>query len=149
MILKICEITIGANPIEGSSSSSTAAVPSAADREHLLLAAGQRAADLMAPLGQPRKGLEHPVQPLLVLGLRRELARSNPFRGSQPRSCWKHAAALRRLDEALDDPVRLDLADVGAFEPQIPPSAAAAPRSPAWSWSCPRRWASNATSSPS
>ena len=55
-----------------------------ADGQHLLLAPGQRAADLGAAFGQPREGFEHPVE--LLAGARPcwEISfRSNPFQGSR------------------------------------------------------------------
>ena len=43
----------------------------AADRQHLLLAAGQGARDLAEPLPQPREQLEHARATALELGARR------------------------------------------------------------------------------
>ncbi len=63
MISKIFSTKIGARPIEGSSSRSSLgrAISARADRAHLLLAAGQRAGLLRAPLVEPREQLEDPV----------------------------------------------------------------------------------------
>ena len=70
----ISSTSSGESPSEGSSRmrSSGSAIRPAADRQHLLLAAGQRAGALTLPLAQPRKGRKHAFA---VLGPRRARAR--------------------------------------------------------------------------
>ena len=66
MIEKICWISFGASPIDGSSSSSSRgrAISARPDREHLLLAAGHRAGDLAGALLEPREQRVDPVEVL-------------------------------------------------------------------------------------
>ena len=94
---------IGASPIDSSSSSSSAgSVASArAMREHLLLAARQRAGDLLAPLPQPRELRERP-------GPRRR-------RTSVPR-VGRHPQVLAHREVREDAPALGDQAHAGAGE---------------------------------
>ena len=64
MIRKIVSTRIGDRPIDGSSSSSRVgrAMSARPDGEHLLLAAGQRAALLLQALAQPREEREHALE---------------------------------------------------------------------------------------
>ena len=57
MMAKISSTSMGASPSDGSSRSIRTGVghQRAADRQHLLLAAAQRARQLRTPLGQDRK----------------------------------------------------------------------------------------------
>ena len=61
---------IGDSPSDGSSRMQQPRLrhQSAPDRQHLLLAAGQRAGALRAALGKPRENREHPVAVLLAVG---------------------------------------------------------------------------------
>jgi hypothetical protein len=70
-------------------------------------------------LCQPRKGLQHPVQPLAMLGFGREFTPvATHFEIFDDGHPGKYPAALGRLDETIDHaPVRLDLRDVATFEP--------------------------------
>ena len=75
-----------------------------ADREHLLLAAGQRAADLLRRSASRGKVSSTQSSRSLASAFDANFARSNPFRGSPDGHAGEDAAALRRLDEALDRP---------------------------------------------
>ena len=68
MIVKIWATSLGARPIEGSSRSSSFGLrhERSADGEHLLLAAGQRAPRLLAPLGETREQLEDALELLVA-----------------------------------------------------------------------------------
>ena len=146
MIAKICWISIGASPIDGSSSSSSRGPghQRPADGEHLLLAAGHRAADLLLALRQPReqrrstRSMSSPIA-----GACGPCARTRPCRGSprtvmpgkmpRPSGAWQMPSC--------DPLVRGQLGDVLAVEADRARGAPAAARrwSSAW-WSCRRRW---------
>ena len=64
MMRQISRAISGASPSVASSriSRSGFVMQRAADGEHLLLAAGELPAAVPEPLGEPRKGREHPVE---------------------------------------------------------------------------------------
>ena len=62
----------------------------AADRAHLLLAAGQRARELARALGEPREEREHALE-RLAAPRARVARRRRPARGSRARSWWERA----------------------------------------------------------
>ena len=102
----------GARPSEGSSISSTPRIAHqrAADREHLLLAARERARVLLGALLQPRKELEHaleaPAADLAALLIRDDQVLAHR-QASERRACpaARGPTPLRAMasgDEALD-----------------------------------------------
>ena len=112
MISKIRSTKIGARPIDGSSSSSSfgRAISAAADREHLLLAAGERPRLLALALGEAREEVEDAVEILVDVAALLALvgAHLEVLEHGHPR---EDAAALRRLRDAhAHDLVRAALA---------------------------------------
>ena len=72
MTAKTSSTTTGARPSEGSSKHDEARLPhqAAGDRQHLLLAAGERAGALPPPLGEPREERQHALERRLGAGAR-------------------------------------------------------------------------------
>ena len=112
----------------------------AADRAHLLLAAGQRAGQLLAAVLQARKQAVNPIE---LLGetpprLRNEGADAQIFLDAQPR---KQPAVLRHMGDALlDHAMRRQAADRARLPPSSRPRASGSGRkSRASAWSCRRR----------
>jgi len=93
----------------------------AADRQHLLLAARQRAARLVAPLLQPREEAEDAPEVRPDLGALRPRPRVGAHvEVFEHRHAREDAAALRRLADAhLDAPVRRDAENVLALEADL------------------------------
>ena len=77
----------------------------AADRQHLLLTAGQRARDLPQPLAQPRKQSEHPVAAAFELrGVAQQIGAELEVFGDRHRG--EDAAAFRHQHDAARDATR-------------------------------------------
>ena len=83
----------------------------AADGEHLLLAAGQRAGRLALALRKLRKQREHAIEILRLVGARPRQHRAH-LQVLQHGQRRKHLAALRHLADAeIADPVRRQAGD--------------------------------------
>ena len=92
----------------------------AADREHLLLAAGQRAAALRHAFPQPRKQVEHALEGGCAIVLAREGGVRAHLQVLRHAHAREDAAALRRLrDSEPRDLVGCDLRDVASIEQDL------------------------------
>ena len=121
MILKICEITMGARPIDGSSSSSTSG--------RAISARPIASICCSPPDSVPPTWVRRSASRGNVSNTQSSCSRCSALRREFPPVAThfevlgdghpgEHAAALRRLDQAVGDPaVRLDPGDVLALEP--------------------------------